>query len=64
MTDWNTELPDFTVYGFHIKPQPILEYRLKSGVVKRGVYQGYGIFGAGSGDWDVEAWRLVENTHE
>lgn len=59
MDEWRTDcLPDFTVHGFHLGKT--VRYRLKDGTEHEGVYQGWGLFGAGqTHDWDlgeVIAW--------
>lgn len=65
MSEWHTadtDLPDFTVYGFHNAGQKVT-FRLSDGREITDIYQGWGIFGSGQGfNWEggdphVVAWK-------
>lgn len=58
MSEWIDRrdfLPNFNVHGFHTGRK--VEFRLPDGSEHVGIYQGYGIFGAGTGRWGVTHWR-------
>jgi hypothetical protein len=49
--------PDFTHYGFHLKPQPKIWCKTSDGKEYLDVYQGYLIFGRGFGYENVTHWK-------